>query len=172
MSAGTKKLVDSLTNDEKREFRFLIEEFNTEYARILDAQEIEAWPNFFEDDATYTVIARENFDEGFPVSLVWCEGKAMMRDRVSAIRSTMVFAPRYWRHFSSNVSVIGQTEENYIISESNYVVLETLMEDTTRIFQTGVYKDQFLESNGRLSLKSRQCVYDSLLIPNDMVFPV
>ena len=96
----------------------------------------------------------------------------MMRDRASAIRSTMVFAPRYLRHITSNVFVIGRDEENYIFSESNYLVMETLMEDSTRIFQTGVYFDKFCQNKGQLSLKSRQCVYDSLLIPNDMVFPV
>jgi len=52
------------------------------------------------------------------------------------------------------------------------LVMETLMEDSTRIFQTGVYFDKFIQQKGQLALKSRQCVYDSLLIPNDMVFPV
>ena len=172
MTNKVNDLEASLTTEEKRKLRFLIEEFNTAYARVLDAQKVEDWPDFFEEDASYTVIARENFDEGLPVSLVWCEGKSMMRDRASAIRSTMVFAPRYLRHITSNVFVNGRDEEGYIFSESNYLVMETLMEDSTRIFQTGVYFDKFCQNNGMLSLKSRKCVYDSLLIPNDMVFPV
>ena len=172
MTNEVNDLETSLTTEEKRKLRFLIEEFNTAYARVLDAQKVEDWPDFFEEDASYTVIARENFDEGLPVSLVWCEGKSMMRDRASAIRSTMVFAPRYLRHITSNVFVNGRDEEGYIFAESNYLVMETLMEDSTRIFQTGVYFDKFCQNNGLLSLKSRKCVYDSLLIPNDMVFPV
>ena len=172
MTNKVNDLEASLTTEEKRTLRFLIEEFNTAYARVLDAQKVEDWPDFFEEDASYTVVARENFDEDLPVSLVWCEGKSMMRDRASAIRSTMVFAPRYLRHITSNVFVNGRDEEGYIFSQSNYLVMETLMEDSTRIFQTGVYFDKFCQNNGMLSLKSRKCVYDSLLIPNDMVFPV
>lgn len=172
MTIKVNDLETSLTTEEKLKLRFLIEEFNTAYARVLDAQKVEDWPDFFEEDASYTVIARENFDEDLPVSLVWCEGKSMMRDRASAIRSTMVFAPRYLRHITGNVFINGRDEEGCIFSESNYLVMETLMEDSTRIFQTGVYFDKFCQNKGRLSLKSRQCIYDSLLIPNDMVFPV
>ena len=172
MTDKVNDLETNLTTEEKLKLRFLIEEFNTAYARVLDAQKVEDWPDFFEEDASYTVIARENFDEDLPVSLVWCEGKSMMRDRASAIRSTMIFAPRYLRHITSNVCVNKRDEEGYIFSESNYLVMETLMEDSTRIFQTGVYFDKFYQNKERLSLKSRKCVYDSLLIPNDMVFPV
>ncbi len=39
----------NLSPDEARALRFDIEEFNTEYARILDAQDIDAWPDFFTD---------------------------------------------------------------------------------------------------------------------------
>ena len=46
------------------------------------------------------------------------------------------------------------------------------MEDETRIFQAGRYIDQFVRADGALLLKSRDCIYDSLLIPNDVVYPV
>ena len=45
------------------------------------------------------------------------------------------------------------------------------MEDETRIFQTGQYRDVFVRGGEGLLLKSRDCVYDSHLIPNDMVYP-
>lgn len=164
--------VTTLNATERRELRFLIEEFNTEYARVLDDQDIEAWPDFFTDDGWYRVTARENADADLPVGLVWCDGKAMMRDRALAIRSTMVYAPRYLRHFNSNVRVLGVDKEGFILSESNYLVLETLMEDETRIFQAGLYRDRFVKDGETLLLRARDCIYDSHLIPNDMVFPV
>ena len=157
---------------EKRELRLAIEEFNIEYARILDEQNIEAWPDFFTDDGWYRVTARENADNDLPVGLVWCDGKPMMRDRGLAVRSTMVYAPRYLRHFNSNVRVLGVDEAGDVLSESNYLVLETLMEDETRIFQAGLYRDRFRRQGDQLLLRARDCIYDSHLIPNDMVFPV
>ena len=152
--------------------RFEIEEFNTEYARILDEQDIDAWPDFFTSDGFYRVTAKENYDEGLPVGLVWCDGRPMMQDRAAAVKTTMVHAPRYLRHYNSNVRVTGVDADGTIHSESNYLVIETLMEEESRIFQAGLYIDQFVREEGVLRLKSRDCIYDSLLIPNDMVYPV
>ncbi|MBT5455262.1 MAG: ring-hydroxylating dioxygenase subunit beta, partial [Rhodospirillaceae bacterium] len=55
--------VTNLSPDEARAFRFDIEEFNTEYARILDEQDIDCWPDFFTEDGFYRITARENYDD-------------------------------------------------------------------------------------------------------------
>lgn len=162
----------NLSPAEARNLRFDIEEFNTAYARVLDALDIDRWPDFFTDDGFYRVTARENYDENLPVGLVWCDGKPMMKDRAAAVKSTMVHAPRYLRHYTSNVVVTGVESGGAILSESNYLVVETLMEDETRIFQAGRYLDKFIREDDTLRLKSRDCIYDSLLIPNDVVYPV
>ena len=162
----------TLSPAEERELRFEIEEFNTDYAAVLDALDVDRWPDFFTEDGFYRVTARENFDAGLPVGLVWCDGKAMIRDRAAAVKNTMVHAPRYLRHYTSNVRVTGLDTDGTIMAESNYLVVETLMEEETRLFQAGRYVDRFTRSDGRLLLRSRDCIYDSLLIPNDMVYPV
>lgn len=162
----------NLSPDEARTLRFEIEEFNIEYARILDEMDVERWCEFFTEDGFYRVTARENYDDDLPVGLVWCDGKPMMKDRAAAVITTMVHAPRYLRHYNSNVRILGVDADATIRSESNYLVVETLMEEETRIFQAGRYMDQFVREDGALLLKSRDCIYDSLLIPNDVVFPV
>ena len=162
----------NLSPEETRALRFEIEEFNTDYARVLDALDVDKWPDFFTEDGFYRVTARENFDENLPVGLVWCDGKPMLKDRAAAVESTMVHAPRYLRHYTSNVRVTGVEPGGVITSESNYLVVETLMEDETRIFQAGCYLDRFVREDGALLLKARDCIYDSLLIPNDVVYPV
>ena len=162
----------NLSPEEARALRFEIEEFNTDYARVLDALDIDKWPDFFTEDGFYRVTARENFDENLPVGLVWCDGKPMLKDRAAAVEGTMVHAPRYLRHYTSNVRVTGVEPGGVITSESNYLVVETLMEDETRIFQAGCYLDRFVREDGALLLKARDCIYDSLLIPNDVVYPV
>ena len=165
-------MATNLSPDEARALRFDIEEFNTEYARILDAQDINAWPDFFTSDGFYRITGRENYDAGLTIGLVWCEGRPMMQDRAAAVKTTMVHAPRYLRHYNSNVRVIDVDADGTIHSESNYLVVETLMEEETRIFQAGLYIDEFVREDGALLLKARDCIYDSLLIPNDMVYPV
>lgn len=164
--------VSNLSPAEARELRFEIEEFNAEYARVLDALDVDRWPEFFTDDGFYRVTARENYDDDLPVGLVWCEGKPMLMDRAAAVKSTMVHAPRYLRHYNSNVRVTGMGPGGLIKSESNYLVVETLMEEETRILQAGRYIDNFVRQDQGLLLKTRDCIYDSLLIPNDLVYPV
>ena len=161
-----------LTTVEARALRAEIEEFNTAYARVLDAMEVSRWPDFFDEDGFYRITARENHDRGLPVGLVWCDGRAMMKDRAAAVTTTMVHAPRYLRHFVANVCVTGMSPGGMIEAEANYLVLETLVEDETRILQAGRYIDRFVRQGDDLLLKSRDCVYDSLLVPNDIVYPV
>ena len=172
MSVPDKIMATKLSPAEARALRFEVEEFNTDYARVLDALDVDKWPDFFTEDGFYRVTARENYDEGLPVGLVWCDGKPMLKDRAAAVKSTMVHAPRYLRHYNSNVRVTGVDQDGAITSESNYLVVETLMEDETRIFQAGCYLDRFVRADSGLLLKARDCIYDSLLIPNDVVYPV
>ena len=80
-----------------RALRWEIEEFNADYAAVLDAGRIADWPGFFTQDAIYRITGRENWDAKLPVGLVYCEGMGMLRDRALAIAKTTMFAPRY--HF-------------------------------------------------------------------------
>lgn len=157
---------------EHRELRLEIEEFNAEYAYVLDEGDLEMWPGFFTDDAVYRVTGRENADYDLPIGLIFCDGKGMFLDRVRAILKTTMHAPRYLRHFSSNVRVLDVDSGGAIRATTNYLVVETLMEDETRIFQAGRYDDVFVRDDGGLLLRERQCIYDSLIIPNAQVYPV
>jgi anthranilate 1,2-dioxygenase small subunit len=154
-----------------REARFEIEEFHTAYCNTLDCGLIDAWPDYFTDDAIYRVTARENADLGLPDGVVYAEGKGMLKDRAYAIGHTEMFAPRYMRHFVSNV-LVTRLDKTEIEAQSNYMLLQTLLDGPTTIHQAGRYYDRFVRKGGLLLLKERQCVYDTLIIPNVLVFPV
>src|SRR5262249_15622327 len=79
-----------------------LEAFNTRYAATLDEQRLHDWIEMFTDDALYVVVSRENFDRGLPAGLIYCENKAMIRDRAFALKETTMFAPRYLRHLIAN----------------------------------------------------------------------
>lgn len=166
------KAVDAKT---VRELRFEIEEFHTEYCTVLDRAALDEWVEFFAEDALYRVTARENADAGLRVGLVYAEGRGMIRDRAFAIQHTQMFAPRYMQHFTSNVRVIsveGTGEGSLVKAQANYLLLQTLVDGPTTIHQSGRYYDTFVRHGGRLLIRERQCVYDTLLIANDLVYPV
>jgi anthranilate 1,2-dioxygenase small subunit len=155
-----------------RELRLEIEEFNAEYAAVLDAGRVQDWPNFFTADAIYRITARENADAGLPVGLVYCEGIGMLRDRALAISRTTMFAPRYLLHQVTNIRVLAIEPSGEIAAEANYALFETLVDEKTTLQQVGRYQDRFVRQDGRLKLKARHCVYDSLIIDTALIYPV
>ncbi len=154
-----------------RDLRLEIEEFHTEYCNVLDQGALDRWVEFFAEDSLYRITARENADAGLRVGLVYAEGRGMIRDRAFAIMHTQMFAPRYMQHFTSNVRVIS-VEGGLIKAQTNYLLLQTLVDGPTTIHQSGRYYDTFVRENGCLLIRERQCVYDTVLIANDLVYPV
>jgi anthranilate 1,2-dioxygenase small subunit len=155
-----------------RELRLEIEEFNAEYAAVLDAGRVQDWPQFFTEDAIYRITGRENADAGLPVGLVYCEGMGMLKDRALAISRTTMFAPRYLLHQVSNNRVLALEPSGEIAAAANYALFETLVDEKTTLQQVGRYYDRFVRLDGRLKLKARHCIYDSLIIDTALIYPV
>lgn len=154
-----------------RALRLEIEEFHADYGAALDEERIADWPDFFTEDAVYRITGRENAAAGLPVGLVWCEGRGMLRDRALAIAKTEMFAPRYLQHHVTGVRVLSLAD-GIVAAQANYLVLQTLVDERTTLHQAGRYYDRFIRAGGRLLLRERHCVYDTLLIDNALVMPV
>lgn len=149
-----------------------VEKFNVEYCLALDEGRLYDWTSFFTEDCLYIIFSRENFDAGLPVGLVYCEGRAMLQDRATAILETSMFAPRYLRHFVTN-TFVHYTEDGEICAGANYLLTQVLMDKpNATMHQVGRYEDRFVQEEGVLKLKERQCIYDNLLLENSLVYPV
>lgn len=160
--------------NEKLRLRLEIDEFNVAYCRALDELRLTDWVEFFAEDSLYVITARENHDAGLPVGLVYCEGKGMIHDRAFAISETSMYAPRYLRHYVSNLHILSIEPDGAIEAESNYLLLQVLMDRPEPTFQqVGRYLDRYVRgADGGLLLARRICVYDSLLVDNSLVYPV
>lgn len=154
-----------------RELEWVVERLNYDYAEVLDSGNIEQWPAFFTEDAVYRVTSKENADGNFPAGLIYCDGMGMLKDRAFALAHTETFAPRYTQHHVNNVRV-RSIEGDMVVAEANYLVLETLIDEPTRILQAGKYLDRLRRTGESLLIRERQCVYHTLVIPNALVFPV
>lgn len=145
----------------------LIEEFNTDYSNVLDSGRIEQWPAFFTDDAVYRITSRENYDLGLTGGILYTQGIGMIRDRAKALAETQYFAPRYLMHMNTNVKVLEGLQ-----ARSNFILIETLVEEPSRLHLAGQYYDQFELVDSKLKLKSRTVVYDTNLINSAVIYPV
>lgn len=154
-----------------RDLRLELEEFYADYVACLDEDRLEAWPDLFTDICLYKILPRENFDRGLPLATWLCESKGMLQDRVVAIRQTSMYAPRYVRHFVSGIR-IGGWQDGVLAVQANYLVLETVADELTRVFNAGRYHDKLVVDDERLKLKEKLCVFDSILVPNSMIYPL
>jgi anthranilate 1,2-dioxygenase small subunit len=143
----------------------------SDYVERIDDDRLEEWPELFVDHCVYQVIARENADRGLPTSAIYCDSRGMLVDRVVALRHANIYAKHYYRHVLSNVNVKGLDGDELIV-QSNYVVLQTLVEGDTHVFNAGKYLDRMVATPDGLRFKSKVVVFDTYRIPNLLVTPL
>jgi 3-phenylpropionate/cinnamic acid dioxygenase small subunit len=96
----------------------------------------------------------------------------MLEDRVRAVKETMVYEPRYLRHHITNARVVGHEGET-ILATANFSVIEVLPDELPRILSVGRYLDTLeRDSAGQLLFRKKRVVYDSVLVPNTIVYPL
>ena len=151
----------------RNELRDLYEEI----ADLIDDDKVEAMPSYFVDDCLYKVTTRENFDQGLPGSLMYCDGLAMLKDRILAIRETQVYEPRSWRHFISGVRILG-VEGDVVRARANFLVTEALSDQDPAVFLVGRDVDTLERRDVRLLLRERIAVCDNHYVRRSLIMPV
>jgi anthranilate 1,2-dioxygenase small subunit len=162
---------DSATLDRDLALRLRVEDFYAEYAHTIDDDLLEDWPGFFTENGIYRVTTRENFDSGLPLALIYCDGRGMMEDRISALRTANIFEPHVYCHVMSALRVLG-TSGGEIRARANFTILRTMPEGDTAIFACGRYFDRLVEEDGRLKFRERQAVLDSRQVDTLLVVPL
>ena len=153
------------------ELRLAVEELYADYAACLDEERFEDWPGFFTDPCLYKIVPRENFERGLPLATWLCESRGYLADRVTAIRKTAVYAPRYVRRMVSGLRVLGWTDAVLEVRAS-YLAVETLQDEFTRVFNAGQYRDKLVVDGSKLRFREKLCIFDSILIPNSLIYPL
>ncbi|MBM0171254.1 aromatic-ring-hydroxylating dioxygenase subunit beta [Altererythrobacter sp. C41] len=142
-----------------------------DYAACLDAEALREFPAFFTEDAKYQVISRENHDDGLEHASIFCLGRAMIEDRVTATVEAALYQPRSLRHFVSGVRITGE-ENGEVRAEANFLIIESLVEREPRILMVGRYLDRVVREDGSLKFRERTCVFDNYRIRTTLVIPV
>lgn len=141
------------------------------YARVLDSDRLEEWPELFAEDGVYKVMPRENAVRDLPVALILCEGRNSMIDRIRSLREANVYNEHYPRHLVSNIEVLGENDGVYNVA-SLYVVYQTDLEGRTQLFSVGEYQDRIAFRDGAPQFVSRTALCDTFSIPNLLAIPI
>jgi anthranilate 1,2-dioxygenase small subunit len=151
--------------------RAQIADLYEDYAACLDDGELVRWPEFFTEDCTYKVISKENFDQDLPHGTMYCDGIAMIRDRVMALRETQVFEPRTLRRLVGRPR-IGSVDELGVHSKANVAVFESMSDREPTLYLVGAYHDLVVHDGERWRFRERLCVFDNYRIRQSLVIPI
>jgi 3-phenylpropionate/cinnamic acid dioxygenase small subunit len=154
-----------------RELRLELEELYADYIACLDDERFEEWPDFFTEDCLYRIVPRENDECGLPLATWLSEGKGYLADRIVAIRRTSMYAPRSIRRIVTGIRILGWSGDTLEV-HANFASFETLTDELTRVFIVGRYRDKIAVVDGRLKFQEKLCVFDSLLVPNSLIYPL
>lgn len=146
--------------------------FNAAYARTIDDDALEQWPAYFTDRCRYRITHVENEKEGLPAGIVWADSRAMLEDRVSALREANIYERHRYRHLIG-MPVISRANAHDIAAESPFVVARVMHTGQTELFATGVYRDVFERAaDGTLRLAERVAVCDSTVTDTLLALPL
>jgi 3-phenylpropionate/cinnamic acid dioxygenase small subunit len=71
----------------------------------------------------------------------------------------------------SGIRVLGWTD-GVLEVRANYLAVETLQDELTRVFNAGQYRDKLAVEDGKLKFREKLCIFDSLLVPNSLIYPL
>jgi 3-phenylpropionate/cinnamic acid dioxygenase small subunit len=125
------------------ELQFIVEGLHARYAHALDDDRLEDWPDFFTETGVYRIATAENEARGLPLPVLYCDSRAMLRDRVQSLRHANVYEPQRYRHMVSSV-IVEKLDDKHAKSVANFLVIRIMQGGETSIFASGVYRDRIL----------------------------
>lgn len=135
-------------------------DFNASYARCIDNDNLEVWPELFAPECHYRVTSAANDRAGHPAGLMYATSRAMLEDRISALRHANVYERQSYRHMVGQPYVV-RSDETEAECETPFIVVRIVQGDETFLYATGIYKDLFDLEADSLQLKQRVVVCDS-----------
>ena len=139
-----------------------------EYGALIDMAKFDEWLDLFAEECRYQIIPRENFDRGLPAGLVFCDSRAMLEDRIRALRE----ANKYNIHTDRHVVGLPRVFEDGLALEAPFAVFQTDQEGETRLFATGLYRDRLAPAGQRLKIRDKLILLDTFAVPTLLATPL
>jgi 3-phenylpropionate/cinnamic acid dioxygenase small subunit len=151
--------------------RIELDALYADYAHCLDNDKLEDWPGFFTDDCRYRITSAENFEAGLPLGIVYATSKAMLVDRVMALRKANIYEPQRYRHMIGLLS-IGPEESGVLSVVANFLVVRTMQDGAMTLFAAGRYEDRLARQGDAWKFAHKDVVLDSRQIDTLLAIPL
>jgi anthranilate 1,2-dioxygenase small subunit len=149
----------------------LVAQLNADYARAIDDDRLEQWPDFFADPCLYVVTSADNYRRGMQAGLMYADSKGMLRDRVTALRRANIYERQAYRHLVGLPALLGEAGDG-VRAETPFLVVRIMRDGRMDLFATGRYLDVLVEDAGALRLRERLVVCDSSRVDTLLAIPL
>ena len=145
--------------------------FNAAYGQAIDSDALESWPAFFTEDCRYRITNVDNEREGLPAGIVYADSRAMLEDRIAALREANIYERHRYRHLLG-VPLLERADDKAAVARTPFMVARIMYTGETMLFASGEYRDRFVKVAGKLLLAERVAVCDSTVTDTLLVLPL
>lgn len=149
---------------------FRLAVLNTEYAACIDADRLEDWPGLFTERCIYRITSADNHRRGYAGGIVYADSRAMLTDRVAALREANIYERQTYRHIIGMPSLRSGGE---LAAETPFLVVRTMRDGRMDLFAAGAYLDRLeTDTSGRLRFAERTVVCDGSRVDTLLAIPL
>lgn len=116
-------------------------ELNAAYARAIDNERFEEWPDFFLDPCLYKVTTADNLAQGLEAGVIYADSRGMLQNRISALRQANIYERQRYRHITGLPVVLGEADGLAEV-ETPFLVVRIMRDGRMDVFATGCYRDK------------------------------
>lgn len=116
-------------------------ELNAAYARAIDNEKFEEWPDFFLDPCLYKVTTADNVAQGLEAGVMYADSRGMLQDRISALRQANIYERQRYRHIVG-LPVVLEENDGVAATETPFLIVRIMRDGRMEVFATGCYRDK------------------------------
>jgi anthranilate 1,2-dioxygenase small subunit/terephthalate 1,2-dioxygenase oxygenase component beta subunit len=140
---------------------FEISALNAACASVLDNDRLEQWPDFFQEQCLYKVTTADNVAKGYQAGIIYADTRAMLVDRVAALRTANIYERQRYRHILGMPLIVAEADGS-VTAETSFLVVRTMREGQMDVFVAGAYRDRLRrDASGAWRYAERIVVCDS-----------
>jgi 3-phenylpropionate/cinnamic acid dioxygenase small subunit len=147
--------------------RLAVHDLLAEYGGLLDAAQYDEWLGLFAARCRYRVMPRENWARGLPAALIFCDSRAVLEDRIMALRE----ANKYNIHTDRHLIGLPRILDGATV-EAPFAVYQTDQEGETRLFATGLYRARIEAGADAPKIGDQLVLLDTFAVPTLLATPL
>ena len=153
------------------ELQLAVENLLARYVHALDDDRLEDWPEFFLENGRYRITTAENFERKLPLPIIYADSRAMLRDRVSALRHANIYEAQRYRHTVSSV-LVERVDPDVVCATSNFQVVRIMHTGESTLFASGRYFDRIRFDVAGARFEEKVVVLDSRAVDTLLAIPI